>query len=394
MARDPSKKPKKKYGKKIRVDLRKNREKATRDKSQWTRHHRDESVKSDDAVKSETVRAKGDLSRKRTIIEEAGESDASQLRDGIVVRMRGLIAEVDDGETVWACTVRRMLRTRLISERHPVTVGDCVRFLPVEQGGEQSRQVSEELNLPEGVIEQVAPRTTTLVRQYDRRQQAVAANIDIVLIVVSANNPTLRPHLIDRYLVAAHQGGMRPVVCINKADLDENGAAAAVAERYRGIGYESLLTSTVDARGLDALRATLRDKTSVLVGPSGSGKSSILNALDETLTLRVGSLTDLQRGRHTTTTASLLRWAFGGHVVDTPGMRQFDLTEIEPDELEAYFLEFVDLVADCRFPDCSHTHESDCAIKTAVESGGISYERYDSYCKMYEECREKQDEQY
>ncbi|MFQ5411475.1 MAG: ribosome small subunit-dependent GTPase A [Phycisphaerae bacterium] len=394
MARDPSKKPKKKCGKKIRVDLRKNREKTARDKGQWTRHHRDGSVKSDDAAKWESVRAKGDLSRKRTIIEGNETSDISQLRDGIVVRMRGLVAEVDDGEAVWACTVRRLLRTRLIRERHPVTVGDRVRFLPVEIAGGQCRQISEELDLSEGVIEQVAPRTTTLLRHYDRRLQAVAANIDIVLIVVSADDPPLRPHLIDRYLVATHQGGMRPVVCINKADLDRDGGAAAVAERYRRIGYESLLTSIVDGRGLEALRATLRDRTSVLVGPSGAGKSSILNALDETLTLRVGSLTDLQRGRHTTTTANLVRWAFGGHVVDTPGMRQFDLAEIEPDELEAYFLEFVDLVADCRFPDCSHTHESSCKIKTYVENGDISTERYDSYCKMYEECREKQKEQY
>ncbi len=393
MAKDRSDGPGRR-GRKVRVDLRKNRENTSRDKAKWTRSYRDRTIEHEDAATGEHVRARGDLSRKRTVIvRDDGATPVEQLR-GVVVRMRGLIAEVDDGRQRWACTVRRMLRTRQIDERHPIAVGDRVAFTRVELAGEQSRLVSEERELPEGVIEEVEPRTTTLVRHYDRRLQTVAANVDIALIVVSADQPTLRPHLIDRYLVAAHQGDMRPVICINKMDLDSEGLAAAVAERYRAIGYVVHPTSVTGNVGLDALREELRDKTTVLVGASGVGKSSLLNALDPNLALRIGTLTDLQRGRHTTTTASLLRWAFGGYVVDTPGMRQFDIAEIEPSELEAYFPEFRELVAKCQFPDCSHTHEAQCGIKAEVEAGRIFPERYESYVKMRGECEEKMRERY
>ncbi len=374
--------------KKVRVEFRKNRGKTARDKSQWTREFHQDKTKSDDAGTSENVRAKGDLSRKRTIIVD--EESTAGLVKGTVVRMRGLIAEVDDGKQIWACTVRRVLRTRQIDERHPVAVGDRVFLTRVEMAGEKSTLMSDDCELTEGVIEEIEPRTTTLLRHYDRRVHVVAANIDVVVIVVSADQPTLRPHLIDRYLVAIHQGEMRPVICINKADLDVDGHAAAVAERYRQIGYVVLFTCILDMRGIDALRAELTDRTSVLVGPSGVGKSSLLNVLDSELKLKVGDLSDLQRGRHTTTTASLLRWQFGGFVVDTPGTRQFDLVKLASEEVEAYFKEFVDRISGCRFPDCSHTHEENCAIQDAVDSGEITAERYDSYVKIYEECREKE----
>ncbi|MCB9852954.1 MAG: ribosome small subunit-dependent GTPase A [Phycisphaerales bacterium] len=374
--------------KKVRVEFRKNRGKAARDKAQWTRDFHRDAPKSDETSSSEAVRAKGDLSRKRTIVVDEGRG--ATLIPGTVVRMRGLIAEVDDGEKVWACTVRRVLRTRQIDERHPVAVGDRVRFSGVELGGESSVLTSDDRELSEGVIEEIEPRTTTLVRHYDRRVHVVAANIDLVVIVVAADQPTLRPHLVDRYLIAIHQGGMQPGICINKADLDADGYAAEVADRYRKIGYQVFLTSMVDERGIPALRDALTSRTSVLVGPSGVGKSSLLNALDPDLKLKVGDLSDLQRGRHTTTTASLLRWRFGGFVVDTPGTRQFDLARLASEEVEAYFKEFVDLVSGCRFPNCSHTHETGCAIKAAVETGEITNERYDSYVKIYEECRDKE----
>lgn len=382
-------KPGKPGGKrKVRVDFRKNRGKQARDKTQWTRQFHQDETKAEDAGTHESVRAKGDLSRKRTII--VNDQKADGLVAGTVVHMRGLLAEVDDGSQLWACTVRRVLRTRQIDERHPVAVGDRVRFAPVEVAGDKSTQVSDEQELPEGVIEEIEPRTTTLIRHYDRRVHVVASNIDLVVIVVAADQPTLRPHLIDRYLIAIHQGDMRPVICINKMDLDVEGYAAEVAARYRRVGYAVHETCIPEGRNLSALRDEIAGKTSVLVGPSGVGKSSLLNALDPGLRLKTGDLTDLQRGRHTTTTASLLRWRFGGFVVDTPGTRQFDLARLASQEVEAYFKEFVDRIPHCRFPDCSHTHEEDCAIKAAVESGEITEERYDSYVKIYEECREKE----
>ncbi len=377
---------KKKAGRKVRVDLRKNRAKAVRDKNVWTRGFRDGDIKHQDTKNVEQVRAKGDLSRKRTIITQDDGVEDGHLREGVVVAMRGRVAEVDDGEKRWVCTVRRLLRTRLMKERHPVTVGDDVRFLPVEVSGEESRGISGAQDLPEGVIEVVGDRRTMLVRRYDRRTHVLAANVDVAVIVMAADQPTLRRHLIDRYLVSVHQGKMRPVVCINKSDFDRDGFAASVLDCYAGLGYRCFLTCATTRTGLDALQEELSGRTSVLVGPSGVGKSSLLNALDAGLSLQVGTLTDLQRGRHTTTTTRLLRWAFGGYVVDTPGMRQFELADVKPEELEAYFVEFVDLISECRFADCSHTHEEGCAVKTAVEEGTIAAERYDSYCRMYEEC--------
>ncbi|MBN2559546.1 MAG: ribosome small subunit-dependent GTPase A [Phycisphaerae bacterium] len=360
-------------GRKVRVDLRKNRGKTVREKGEYTRRFREEDIAQEDAKLVEHVRAKGVLSRKRTVILQDEDAKDTRLRRGTVVAVRGPVAEVDDGANSWACTVRRMLRTRLIKERHPVAVGDVVGFLP------------------EGVIEEVADRKTMLVRQYEQRVQVVAANVDLAVIVVAADEPTLRPHLIDRYLVAAHQGGMCPAICINKMDLDVDGAAAAVAKRYERLGYRSLLTCAIDGRGLDSMRELLSNQTSVLIGPSGAGKSSLLNGLDPDLSLRVGTLTDLRRGRHTTTTARLLRWAFGGYVVDTPGLRQFEPADVEPEELEAYFVEFVDLIHACHFPDCSHTHEADCAVKAAVKAGQVASERYESYCRMYDECTAKRE---
>jgi ribosome biogenesis GTPase len=179
---------------------------------------------------------------------------------------------------------------------------------------------------------------------------------------------------------------MRPVICINKADLDTDAAAAAVADDFSRLGYRAILTSVPRQRGLDDLRDAVRDITSVFVGPSGVGKSTLINALAPHLAREIGDLTDLHRGKHTTTTAQLLRWPFGGHVVDTPGMRQFELPPVAREELEAYFIEFVERVAHCRFADCSHVHEADCAIRAAVDAGDISPRRYGSYCKMYEEC--------
>lgn len=384
MSKDRDDKPSK--GRKVRIDLRKNRAGVVRDKSELTRRLKrgDESV--DDEGQVQNVRAKGDLSRKRTIIIEDEGQTRGDLHDGVVLAMRGLVVEVDDEVRRWACTVRRMLRTRLIEERQAITVGDRVRFASVFHGDVQGVTEIDGESLPEGVIEEVEDRETILVREYERRRHVLAANVDTVIITLSAAMPTLRPHLIDRYLVSIHKGEMRPIICINKMDLDTDGDAARVAQRYRDISYLVIESSVTDARGIDQLRAALHDKTSVFVGPSGAGKSSLINALAPGMNLKIGTLTELQRGKHTTTTARLLRWPFGGYVVDTPGTRQFELPGVDAEELEAYFAEFVPLIQDCRFKNCTHTHEVGCAIRAAVEEGHIAHERYDSYCKMRAEC--------
>jgi ribosome biogenesis GTPase len=347
-----------KAGQKVRVAFRRNRSKPARAKD-WS-HLDDPRDESADALPhSESVVAKGDLSRKRTIIEsdEAAKGDHA----GIVVAMRGLIAEVDDGERVWPCTVRRILRTRKIDERNPVTVGDRVHF---------SIEADAEGVLNEGVIEAVEPRRGTLVRIAGRRKHVVAANVDQALIVASVGIPALKPHLIDRYIVAAGHGEIAPIVCINKIDLDAEADADAVLALYRELGYAALATSAQDGTGIAALRGLLAGQCTAVAGQSGVGKSSLLNAVDPQLNLRVGEvIEETLKGRHTTTTAQLLPLCGGGYVVDTPGVKSFDLSAVPLAEIEAHFTEFAAHIPNCRFADCTHTHEIKCAVKQAVESG-------------------------
>ncbi len=392
MAKDE--RPPRKPGRKVRIELRRNRGKPPRDKGRYARRMIGDEIEREDAAQSQNIAGRSEQTRKRTVMVRDGWEAVGGLLDGRVLTMRGLFAEVDDGRQVWACTVRRMLRTALIAERVPLSVGDRVKFRAVAAAGEQSRATSEARDLPEGVVEEVEPRRSVLTREYDRRVHVVAANVDTAVIVVAADQPTLRPHLIDRYLVAIHKGKIEPLICINKMDLDVDGFASSVAAGYENIGYRVLLTcvqgdSTGCPPGVAALGDLLRNRTSVLFGPSGVGKSSLINALDPDLALKVGTLSDLRRGRHTTTTARLLKWRFGGYVVDTPGLRQFEPAGVEPGELEAWFIEFVELIHQCQYPNCSHTHEQDCAVKAAVAAGGISIDRYESYCKMYEEAAAK-----
>ncbi|MHC5112040.1 MAG: ribosome small subunit-dependent GTPase A [Planctomycetota bacterium] len=362
--------------KKVRVAFRQNRSKRRR-KKDWSEQaaHDDNEV---DAAAQEGIRAKGDLSRHRTIIvNDEVESRAEDMNAGVVVAMRGLFAEVDDGQRVWNCTVRRVLRTRLIEERHPVTIGDRVRFTLDESGDEAVR---------EGVIEVVDPRHGHLRRKVGRRIQTIVANVDQAIIVTCAAEPAPKPNLIDRYIVAASAGGIAPIVCMNKTDLDDDGNAATLISRYRDLGIKTVETSAVTGAGIECFRSICQGRATVVAGQSGVGKSSLLNALQPGLSLRVGRVgTQNQKGRHTTTTAELLKLDIGGYVVDTPGIRSFDLTMIPRHEYEAHFVEFVKHVADCKFPDCTHTHETDCALKRAVEDGHVHPDRYRSYVQMFED---------
>ncbi len=365
-----------KAGKKVRVPFRRNRSKRTR-VTDWTRQAREAEGHEIDTQRTENVVAKGHLSRQRTIIVRDDGVTEEGFRPGMVVAMRGLYADVDDGRRIWHCTVRRVLRTRLISERHPVTVGDRVRF---------RAETTAEDSAPEGVIEEVEPRSGQLQRRVGRRTQTIVANVDQAIVVSSAGEPLPKPHLIDRYIVSSHAGEITPVVCMNKADLDSNGSAKSLLDRYTRLGYVALLTSAVTGEGIDTLREVLKDKASVIAGQSGVGKSSLLNAVQPGLRLRVGDIiVQTQKGRHTTTTAGLLRLDVGGYVVDTPGIRAFDLSIVPQHELEALFLEFIPRVPQCKFADCTHTHETECAVKEAVENGEIHLERYESYIQMFEE---------
>ena len=255
---------------------------------------------------------------------------------------------------------------------------------------------------------------------YGGRQHTIVSNADQILIVTSVAEPQLKPHLIDRYLVAAHKGDLKPIVCCNKMDLAgkeagidpdelliytqatgtpsetdpedcmqrERITVGSVLSELRSIGYRCICTSAVTGEGLDELRAALGGHVTVLSGQSGVGKSSLLNAVQPNLGLGVASVSkETEKGRHTTTLAQLLPLDFGGYVVDTPGIRAFDMWALDPAELEALFVEFVPYVQKCQFKDCLHGGEAGCAVLAAVESGEISKRRYLSYLKMFEEAR-------
>lgn len=373
----PSEKRRQKGTKKTRALFRRNRS-VRRRRTDWTQEAREAEDLEVDADRGESVVAKGALSRKRTIaVRDAEASLAEGLCRGIVVSMRGLFVEVDDGAQIWPCTVRRVLRTRLIEERHPVTAGDRVQFR-IEGNAEGVAK--------EGVIEGVEPRKGLLRRRVGRRVHTIVANVDQAVIVSSANLPPPKPHLIDRYIVASHAGEITPIICMNKIDLDSDGSMRPLLERYAELGYTTLSTSAASGDGIEALKEQLRGRATVIAGQSGVGKSSLLNRVQPDLRLKTGDIIEhTSKGRHTTSTATLLKLGIGGYVVDTPGVRSFDLTTVDRNELEALFVEFLDYVPDCKFPDCTHRHEADCAVKAAVEHGEIHPERYESYVRMFEE---------
>jgi ribosome biogenesis GTPase len=377
--------------KKVRVDLRKNRNTKPRNQ-QWTRGYQEHGFTDEAPPQEERVRAKGELSRRRTIVQEdtaapvQGEEsaempavDTQECRPGRVLRVYRdvCIVQGEDGKEV-RCAVRWLLRSLTIDERSIVATGDRVWFRPA---GQLSGQVE---GAPEGVVERVEPRHGILTRASRGREHVLVANVDQVVFVLSLVEPVLKPHLVDRFLASAIKGDVRSLLCLNKADLTDPVLYQPLVGFYNQLGVPTILTSAQTGYGIEELRSWLRDRQTVFTGQSGVGKSSLLNAVEPDLGLRVREVSEVnQKGKHTTTTAELIRLGFGGWVVDTPGVRQFQLYDTLPEEVEGFFVEFRPFVALCAFPDCTHTHEDRCAVKRAVYRRQLSVERYTSYLGMY-----------
>ncbi len=213
----------------------------------------------------------------------------------------------------------------------------------------------------------------------------MAANLDRVFVVVSLVDPPASYELIDRLLVLVESSGLHPILVTNKLDLDVDGAAARISEAYEGIGYGVLVVSVRSGEGLDALRRDVCRGTSALIGPSGVGKSSLINALDPGLALRTGELSGKTgTGRHTTSSSRLIPLSCGGLVADTPGFGDVGLWGVAAAQLAACFPELAD-IDPCRFRSCAHDQEPDCGVRAAVESGRVRESRYQSYLKLYAE---------
>ncbi|HEY4310240.1 MAG TPA: ribosome small subunit-dependent GTPase A [Pirellulales bacterium] len=366
--------------KKIRAEFRKNRVTRART-SDWTKRFHTEDTRQDDAIKGERISGRGELTRKRTILvddptavdRDATESNvaATESLAGRVLSVQGLISTVQaiDGQ-LYRCATRRLLKTLSTDLRHVVAAGDRVAFRPSPGN--------------EGIIERVEPRYGVVSRETRRRQHVLVANVDQLLIVGSAAEPYLKPNLIDRFLVSAEKNKIRPLIVINKVDLVDRATLQPIVGVYSQMGYRVLLVSARTGLGVDRLRRAVTGFATAVAGQSGVGKSSILNAIEPGFALRVADVSEeTQKGRHTTTTARLLPLAAGGYVIDTPGIRQFQLWDVVREEVAGYYRDVRPFVSKCRFPDCTHTHEADCAVKDAVADGWLDARRYESYCNLH-----------
>jgi ribosome biogenesis GTPase len=367
---------------KIRALFRKNRGERARG-DDWTRRFQTEGAEDEhDPVLAERISGKGELTRRRTVSVESQEAqpggaeplldvDPSAVKLGRVLAVQGLHSMVEaTGGAVYSCATRRLLKTMATDQRHVVAAGDFVMFRPV--------------NADEGIIERVEPRKTALSRATRGRQQIIVTNVDQLLIVASAAEPYLKPNLIDRFLVTAHKTALRPVVCINKIDLVDPASLAPLVGTYSQLGYEVLMLSAATGFGIERLRRAMAGRASVVAGQSGVGKSSLVNAVDPSLVLHTAAVSaESQKGRHTTTTARLWPLACGGYVVDTPGIRQFQLWDVIPAEVAGFYRDIRPYINHCRFPNCTHTHEADCAVKNAVADGWLDLRRYESYCHLF-----------
>jgi ribosome biogenesis GTPase len=293
---------------------------------------------------------------------------------------RGVVHETGGGVyrvvTEGGRAVDASLRGRLKQEARTgdkVVVGDEVRV--AESGDGES-----------WVIEEVLPRRCSIVRRSGpgRRAKAVAANLDRLVVVAAVREPDPRAEVVDRLLVLAEADGIPAVLVLNKVELPGGRAVAdELAGVYRAAGYPVVVTSAVTGEGIEELRTLLCQGTSALVGPSGVGKSSLLNAVEPDLDLRTGALSrKVGRGRHTTVSARLIPLGCGGLVADTPGFAEVGVWGVEPETMDVCFPEFRELRSACRFRGCSHLHEPGCAVRSAVAEGRIPAERHRVYALL------------
>lgn len=368
----------KKSRQKVRTEFKKNYQKRRRT-SDLTRKFQQDTLSDDELNNRERVSGKGDMTRHRTVVGHNLDSvDSDDQRDqslvsGRVLRVHGLqcVVRVKDGSE-YRCAVRQVLKSISTDQRHVVAAGDIVDFRP--EGGDQ------------GIIISIRPRKGELSRTSKGRRHVLVANVDLVIVVASAAEPDIKPHLIDRFLVSAEQASLEPLIVVNKIDLVDPAEFQPLLGVYSQMGYQTLLTSASQGWGIEALREIIRDRQSVVAGQSGVGKSSLLNAIEDGLGLRVQPVSSENRkGKHTTTTAELLPLSEGGYLIDTPGIRQFELWDVIAEEVAGLFRDIRPYVSSCRFPDCTHIHEVGCAVLEAVADNRIDPRRYNSYVHLVED---------
>jgi ribosome biogenesis GTPase len=307
--------------------------------------------------------------------------------EGRVIRAQSgfHVVETDEGP------VTAVLRGRLKRERQEtglVALGDRVRVVRLDAQDAGDGNV-------DAVIDEILPRRSALTRRAPGpkgawAQDVIVANIDQLVPVFAARHPEPHLRMLDRFLALAEMDELDGVIVLNKVDLGIDPGLEAAMDEYGRIGYPVIRTSVVTGEGIDRLRETFHDRVSAVVGPSGVGKSSLLNAVEPGLVLRVGAVSEaVHKGRHTTRVGELHPLSSGGLVADTPGLREIGLWEVDPGELEWAFVEFRPYLNQCKFYDCTHAHEPGCAVRRGVEAGDITPDRYESYVRLLEEQAEE-----
>lgn len=281
------------------------------------------------------------------------------------------------------CQIRGLLKKGRQKTTQPVVVGDRVRVRELETTGANVHGVY----LREGFVEEVLPRRSTLSRgRVNKTAQDTVANLDQVVIVMAVREPDLNTHRLDRFLVLAESNELKALICFNKIDLikkrELKKEIEPVKALYESLGYPVVLTAADEDIGVEEVRAHLKEHISAVLGSSGVGKSSLVNAVQPGLHLWVGDVMDIGKGRHTTTDVSLHPLDFGGYLADTPGVKTVVLFEQQEINLDQCFPEFLPFLDECKFSNCTHDHEPKCAVRAGVENKKIHAARYESYIKM------------
>ncbi len=298
----------------------------------------------------------------------------SELIQGTVIQAQSGFYDVITDQGLQVCQLRgRLKKGRKLGDI--AAIGDWVKITIQEPG--------------KGMIEEVDPRRSMLYRMAPtprgEYQQVIIANPDLAVFVFSIKEPEPRLRMLDRFLVITEKEDIESVIVVNKIDLTGKSQARKLFERYEEIGYTVLYTSVIKKKGIRALHKMLVGKISVFAGPSGAGKSSLLNTIQPGLGLEVKEVSQATRkGKHTTVSRKLVPLELGGYVADTPGLKALDLWDITPEEVDGYFREISQALEQCRFSDCTHTHEPGCAVIEAIKKKKIHPERYQSYVRMRE----------
>ncbi|MBP9994633.1 MAG: ribosome small subunit-dependent GTPase A [bacterium] len=299
---------------------------------------------------------------------------------GRVIKSTGSWYDVQDGGgEVHQCRLRGKIRLDGLRTTNPLAVGDNVNF-------------EKERDKETCVIDRILPRSNVIIRKsvnLSKESHIIAANIDLAILVATIAQPRTSTGFIDRFAVTAEAYHIPVVVVFNKCDIyddEQNAAAAELVKVYNGIGYESFPVSAKTGFNCERLKELMRNKVCMFSGHSGVGKSALVNRLDPGLNVRVGEISDVhEKGKHTTTYAQMFHLAFGSYIIDTPGIKEFGLYDLEKETLAQRFPEMRAMMHECRFNNCTHRHEPHCAIKDAVENGVIAEWRYTNYCNMMDD---------